>query len=225
MNQIGKNIKKIRNVKGLSQQSFADLFQLTRGNISSYEEFRAEPKLDMLVRIAKYFGIPLADFIEKELSVNELLHYNTGLVLETEKLKIAQQLTKIPYIPVLYMDDYVANYRNENFIQNLPHLILPGSSKSKLLAMEIGNQETLPSGYTFNSGDTLVYELVTRENAHRIPGRLGMMASPEGLNAGIYKEVESGIILALNEWVTYPFEIDSDSQYWVLKASFTAYSV
>ena len=38
MSKIGYNIKKLRNVKNLSQQAFADLFNLTRGNISSYEE-------------------------------------------------------------------------------------------------------------------------------------------------------------------------------------------
>lgn len=221
MNQIGKNIKKIRNVKGLSQQAFADLFHLTRGNISSYEEFRAEPKLDVLIRIAKYFGIPLSDFIEKDLSVNELLHYNTEFVLETEKLKIAQQLTRVPYIPILYMDDYILNYQNENFIMNLPSLVLPGGSKSKLIAMEAGSQETLPSGYTFNNGDTLIYELIVKENAHRIHGRLGMMVNNEGIKSGIYEAKEDAMILSLNEWVSYPFEIDSDTQYWVLRATYT----
>ena len=68
MTQIGKNIKKIRNVKRLSQQSFADIFDLTRGNISSYEESRAEPKIEVIMKIANFFGIPLADFIEKDLS-------------------------------------------------------------------------------------------------------------------------------------------------------------
>ena len=52
MSKVGKNIKKIRNVKALSQQAFADLFQLTRGNISSYEEFRAEPNIEIIVIIA-----------------------------------------------------------------------------------------------------------------------------------------------------------------------------
>lgn len=40
MSKVGRNIKKIRSVKGLSQQAFAYLFSLTRGNISSYEELR-----------------------------------------------------------------------------------------------------------------------------------------------------------------------------------------
>lgn len=221
MTQIGKNIKKIRNVKGLSQQAFADLFQLTRGNISSYEEYRADPRIEMVVRIANYFGIPLADFIEKELSVNELLHYNAGLVLETEKLKIAQQLIKIPYVPVLYLDDYKGQYTDEEFIQQLPHILIPNTSKFRLLAFEVDNQDALPSGHNYLNGDVLIYENVVKENIHRIIDKLGMMVSPEGIKTGVYKEDSSKISLFLNEWVEYPFNIDSDAQYWVLRASYT----
>jgi transcriptional regulator with XRE-family HTH domain len=220
MSQIGKNIKKIRNVRGISQQAFADLFQLTRGNISSYEEFRAEPKLEVIIRIANFFGIPLADFIEKDLSVNELLHYNTGLVLETEKLKVAQQLIRVPYIPVLYINDFVKQYRDEEFIGGLPHIIIPGSSKFGLLAIEIDNRETLPSGYDFRNGDVLIYEIVVKENVHRIAGRLGMMIDHEGLKTGVYKEDSENITLSLNEWVKYPFDIGSEAGYWVLRASY-----
>lgn len=220
MTRIGKNIKKIRNVRGLSQQAFADLFDLTRGNISSYEEFRAEPKIEVIVKIANFFSIPLTDIIEKDLSVNELLHYNAGLVLETEKLKIVQQLIKVPYIPILYIDDYIKHYADENFIQQLPQIIVPCTSKFKLLAFEVDNQENLPSGFDYHTGDVLVYENVTKENIHRIIDKLGMMIDDEGLKTGVYIEKEGKITLSLNEWVEYPFDINSTPQNWVLKASY-----
>jgi len=220
MSQIGKNIKKIRNVRGISQQAFADLFQLTRGNISSYEEFRAEPKLEVIIRIANFFGIPLADFIEKDLSVNELVHYNTGLVLETEKLKVAQQLIRVPYIPILYINDFIRQYKDEEFIAGLPHIIIPSSSKFKLIAIEIDNHESLPSGYDFHNGDVLIYEHIVKENVHRITGRLGIIIDEEGIKNGIYKEEDSAISLSLNEWVKYPFDIESEAEHWVLRASY-----
>jgi len=221
MSQIGKNIKKIRNVKGMSQQAFADLFQLTRGNISSYEEFRAEPKIEVVIRIAKYFGIPLSDFIEKDLSVNELLHYNAGLVLETEKLKVAQQLQKVPYVPALYLSDYIEKYLDENFLIQLPYIIVPSNSKLRLLAFEIDNQDTLPNGFNYHNGDILVLENVVKENVHRIEDKLGMMVDAEGMKIGVYKEKGKKIVLSLNEWVEYPFDIDSEAQYWVVRASYS----
>ncbi|NDV66325.1 helix-turn-helix domain-containing protein [Bacteroides sp. 224] len=222
MNKTGKNIKKIRNVKGLSQQAFADLFQLSRGNISSYEELRAEPKIEVLLKIANYFGIPVADLIEKDLSVNELLHYNTQLVVETEKLKITQQLVKVPYIPALYINDYICQYKNEEFFHKLPHLIVPSNSKFRLIAIEVDNRENLPAEFNYQNGDILIYEQVIKENIHRITHKLGILVNNEGIKMGIYKEKENHITLALNNWIEYPFEIESqENQYWVLKACYS----
>jgi len=220
MSKIGKNIKKIRNIKGLSQQAFADLFELTRGNISSYEDLRAEPKMEIVVKVANYFGIPLTDFIERELSVNELLHYNTELVLEPEKLKITRQLIKIPYIPALYVEDYVKQHKDENFLMQLPYITVPSSSKTELLAIEVDNNENLPAGYNFQNGDIMVFELVVKENMHRIENRLGLMIGNDELHIGIYTEKASGLWLFLNEWVKYPFDIESDFQYWVLRGTY-----
>ncbi|MEN8137167.1 MAG: helix-turn-helix transcriptional regulator [Bacteroidota bacterium] len=72
MSFIGKNIRKIRTVKQLNQSQFAELFGLSRASIGSYEEGRAEPKIDKIIDIAKYFSIELDLILEKELSVNEI---------------------------------------------------------------------------------------------------------------------------------------------------------
>lgn len=76
MTYFGTNLKKIRQIKGLSQQAFAELIDLNRGVISSYEEGRAEPKIETLLRIANYFGIPTDDIISKPLTVNQLANFD-----------------------------------------------------------------------------------------------------------------------------------------------------
>jgi len=220
MTQIGKNIKKIRNVKGLSQQSFADIFDLTRGNISSYEESRAEPKIEVIMKIAKYFGIPLTDFIEKDLSVNELLHYNTNFVIETEKLKIARRLANIPYISAPYINDYIQNHKDSGFTQKLPLITVPCSSKSELIAIEIQDTNDLPAGFDFRNGDILIFEKVTIENIHHATSKLGMMTGSDSLKFGIYKTDGNNKTLALNDLVKYSFNIDSEYNYWLLQASY-----
>ena len=60
MTKIGENIKKLRQVKNLTQQAFADLFEVSRGNISYYEEKRAEPRIETISQIAKYISIPIS---------------------------------------------------------------------------------------------------------------------------------------------------------------------
>jgi transcriptional regulator with XRE-family HTH domain len=220
MAQIGKNIKKIRNVKGLSQQSFAELFDLTRGNISSYEELRAVPKIEVMIRIANYFGIPLADLVEKDLSVNELLHYNTRLVIETEKLKTARQTTPIPYVSTSYINDYLHRHKESDFVQQLPTLSVPCASKSELIAIELQDPNDLPAGFALRPGDVLIFERVTKENIHRIPDKLGMMVHSDSLKFGIYQTEGDRSLLSLNEWINYPFDIHSDTQYHLLQASY-----
>ena len=79
MSFVGKNIKKIRKVNKLNQSQFAELFELSRSKIGSYEEERAEPKTDSLIKIAKYFSIPIEILITKEITVNDLTHFENSI--------------------------------------------------------------------------------------------------------------------------------------------------
>src|SRR5689334_5181298 len=125
MTRIGANIKKIRTTKGLSQQAFADLFALTRGNISSYEENRAEPRIETVMQIANYFGIPLNHFISQSLSIHEILKYNGDKLIGDEKHIINLQLKQVPFISdTIYMK---CCYQELAFNDwgNFPNLVLP----------------------------------------------------------------------------------------------------
>ncbi|MDR3024023.1 helix-turn-helix transcriptional regulator [Chryseobacterium sp.] len=73
MSSFGTNIKKIRQVKGLSQKAFADLFDLNRGVISSYEEGRAEPKIETILKVANHFNLNLDKLLTETLQVNQLV--------------------------------------------------------------------------------------------------------------------------------------------------------
>lgn len=221
MSKVGRNIKKIRSVKGLSQQAFADIFSLTRGNISSYEELRAEPKIEIIVNIAKYFGIPLNDFILKDLSVNELLHFDTSLVLDMEKLKKKDRFVEIPYVSSVNFNDYISNFLEPEFLETLPKISIPNSSPFNLLAIEVDNSQNFPEGFTYKNGDVLIFESVSKENIHRILGRFGIMVNKEGMKMGIFEKKEENMVLALNELVFYSFTLDSDFRYWVLRALYS----
>jgi len=75
MSNFGSNIKKIRSLKNYTQQHLADILGLTRAAVSSYEEGRAEPKIETLMRASQIFGVSVDDFINKKLTVNEVSHF------------------------------------------------------------------------------------------------------------------------------------------------------
>lgn len=56
MRDIGKNIKKIRSAKGMSQEELAKALYVTRQTVSNYENSRSKPDIDMLMKIAEILG-------------------------------------------------------------------------------------------------------------------------------------------------------------------------
>lgn len=53
MRDIGKNIKLIRQAKGMTQDALAEALYVTRQTVSNYENGRSRPDLDMLVKIGE----------------------------------------------------------------------------------------------------------------------------------------------------------------------------
>ena len=66
--------------KKLTQTEFAELFDLKRTAVGSYEEGRAEPKIDTLIKIADYFKLSLDNLLRKELSINEIFRFRDDLL-------------------------------------------------------------------------------------------------------------------------------------------------
>lgn len=69
MSNISSNIKYLRKKKGLTQQQFADEMEIKRSLVGAYEENRAEPKYELLKKIALYFELSVDDFINE--TINE----------------------------------------------------------------------------------------------------------------------------------------------------------
>ncbi|MEO9531761.1 MAG: helix-turn-helix transcriptional regulator [Crocinitomicaceae bacterium] len=83
---IAKNFKKLRLFKSMNQTEFAELFDITRSTVGSYEEGRAEPKLDTLMKVADHFKLKVDDIIRKELTVNKIANFEYP-VPEAKNLK------------------------------------------------------------------------------------------------------------------------------------------
>jgi len=219
MTKIGANIKKIRTTKGLSQQAFADLFSLTRGNISSYEENRAEPRIETVVQIANYFCIPLNQFITQNLSIHEILKYNGDKLIEDENNIINLQLRQVPFInDTIYMK---CLHQQLSFIDfdNFPKLILPEVNNRNMLALSfnpnIAHHESLPS---YNISDVLIFEEVTQQNIHLCLHKTGLFTSEHEIMIGRYEMKDEKMDLVLNDFKKERFDFKFTQRFWKLFA-------
>ncbi|AXT61248.1 helix-turn-helix domain-containing protein [Aquimarina sp. AD10] len=159
MSFFGKNIKKIRGVKGLSQQAFAELFELKRGTLGAYEEGRSEPKIETIIKIANHFSIKIDELLTSELTVNQLLKFKGDLTTYAEDLK-REQFAVIPCITDATANDYIAFYDKEGFVNELPTLQLPLNATKKFRAYTVSNLEMTSHDKGFYPKDIVVGEKV-----------------------------------------------------------------
>ena len=162
MSFIGKNIKRIRTVKKLSQAKFAELFKLARPSVGAYEEGRAEPKIQTVIDIAHYFGLSVDVLLTKELTVNELYSFD----ILHEKLddfhgtgnepRLTVKKDNIPLVKGHYQLEYLVNYKSRDFLDKLPTIDLPLTFKEVPRAFEMigSHMEYKQSG--LHHGDILL---------------------------------------------------------------------
>ena len=70
---LAGNIKILRKRKKISQEELGLHIGLNRGNIASYENGTAEPKICNLLRMAEFFGVSLVDLAQHDLKATERL--------------------------------------------------------------------------------------------------------------------------------------------------------
>ena len=70
---LAGNLRFLRKRRKMSQEELAIQIGLNRGNIASYENGSAEPKIGNLLRMAEFFGISLIDLAQRDLTQEDTL--------------------------------------------------------------------------------------------------------------------------------------------------------
>ncbi|WP_417887504.1 helix-turn-helix domain-containing protein [Zunongwangia sp.] len=166
MSYFGKNIRKIRNVKKLSQQAFAELFELKRGTLGAYEEERSEPRIETIIKIANHFSITIDDLLTKELTVNKLLKFKDDLALQGSFDK--EKFARIPCITPKTETDYVLYFDKPHFIEDLPKLHLPLNREKKYRGYLISNLEMTNNDKGYFPKDVIIGEKIETEDYSKI---------------------------------------------------------
>lgn len=97
--ELGDNIRKIRELRGISQQFLADALEISQKNISRIENGQSSPTFNSLIKICDVLDVDLKvilDFDEKFVfnniinnqngTVGEFIAYNNTEVEKLEKL-------------------------------------------------------------------------------------------------------------------------------------------
>lgn len=146
MKFISKNIRHLRDLKGLSQEQLSDDLGITRSNLGSKEEGRSQPNLELLIILSDYFKIPIDILIRKDLTKakdfsfievgNQRVLFPITIDSENEDL--------IEVVPVKTSAGYLAGYDDPEYIEQLAKIKLPFLPTGKHRAFPIKGDSMLP---------------------------------------------------------------------------------
>jgi transcriptional regulator with XRE-family HTH domain len=185
MSFVGKNIRKIRTVKKLSQAAFAELFGLARPSVGAYEEGRSEPKMETLIQIAQHFGLSVDLLLTKELTVNELYHFDifqeqlqqpAAAPVPVAKADHQQNVT-----PLVYRNralEYIVHHHDAAFVDALPWLQLPHQLTGPTRAFEVSGADMLLHRQGLRHQDIVLCSRVDKAKPRLKTGNVYVFVTP-----------------------------------------------
>lgn len=96
---LARNILLVRKTWGLTQSQFGRYFDLTRAQVSSYEQELAQPKIEFIFQLGRTLGKGIESLFEENLSPNDVP--SSPIDGKKERTKVA---------PVRSMDDPLMNH-------------------------------------------------------------------------------------------------------------------
>lgn len=146
MKTIAKNIRHLRKLKGLTQEALSEDLKVTRSRISSYEENRSAPTIEMLIKLADYFKVPIDILLR-----NDLSKAKDSSFIEIGNQRVLFPITVdednenlIEIVPVKASAGYLAGYDDPEYIEQLEKIKLPFLPTGKHRAFPIKGDSMLP---------------------------------------------------------------------------------
>lgn len=127
MSYLKDNLKYLRSQHKLTQTQLAGALGLNRPIIGSYEEGRAEPKAEVLVKMGKYFGVTVEALIQQDLSKQQALAAEKKNDVRILPIVISEQTgnEKITLVPAKAAAGYLNGYGDAEYIEHLERFDLP----------------------------------------------------------------------------------------------------
>ncbi len=158
MENLAKNIKHLRVLKGWSQEKFAEELSVTRSRISSYEESRSIPTLEFLISFSEFFKIPIDILVKKDItSAKDVSFIDVGNKRVLFPIMVNDDNENlIEVVSVKASAGYLRGYDDPEFIEQLQKIKLPFLPTGKHRAFPIKGDSMLPS----KDGSYIVAEFV-----------------------------------------------------------------
>ncbi len=145
MVKLNENIRYLRKQLGLTQDQFAQQLDIKRSLVGAYEEGRAEPRLELLQKMASIAALSVDILIGRDIS--QLKEYEKKSLRSKEVLVITvddHNRDNIELVPHKAAAGYLNGYADPEYIRELPRFKLPILTQGTYRAFEITGDSMLP---------------------------------------------------------------------------------
>jgi transcriptional regulator with XRE-family HTH domain len=221
MSNISSNIKFLRKKKGLTQQQFADQVNIKRSLVGAYEEERAEPKYELLKKLAEFFEITIDDFINETID-EKWAPKPKGNPANLRVLSISvdkDDNENIELVPMKASAGYMNGYADPEYVAALPKFNLPMFTNGTFRAFEIKGDSMLP----LPSGSIIIGEYVENWGDVKPAETYVVVSKSDGV---VYKRIgnkfkdQKTLKLVSDNPVYEPYEVSGEDilELWKAKA-------
>jgi transcriptional regulator with XRE-family HTH domain len=226
MSIISSNLKFLRKKKGLTQQQFADQMDIKRSLVGAYEEDRADPKYDLLKKLALFFDVSIDALINETID-EKWAPKPKGNPANLRVLSITvdkEDNENIELVPLKASAGYLNGYADPEFVGTLPKFYLPMFKQGTFRAFEIKGDSMLP----LLSGSIVIGEYVENWSDIKATETYVVISKTEGV---VYKRIgnrykeNKKLKLVSDNPVYEPYEINGEDilEVWKAKAYFSTH--
>ena len=108
-----KNLKELRNKKGISQQQLADVIGTSQQSINKYENHSIEPDIDTLILMAKFFNTSV-DYLIGNTRINRIIENVKPNDLNQDETELIENYRKLDKNRKQSIHIIINNYLNWN---------------------------------------------------------------------------------------------------------------
>jgi transcriptional regulator with XRE-family HTH domain len=221
MVSLNENLRTLRKKMQLTQDEFAQKLGIKRSLIGAYEEGRAEPRAELLQKMASLFGVSMEALIGQDLTKSDPkppMSFNRGR--EVVVVTVDQNRKEnIEFVQVKASAGYLNGYADPEYVKELPRFNLPILKQGTYRAFEIKGDSMLP----LMPGSIIVGEYVEKLNDIKNGKTYILVTQHEGV---VYKRVfnyldENGKLFLVSDNRQYaPYQVDGEEvlEAWSAKA-------
>lgn len=146
--KVNENIKYLRKKFGYTQETFSEAIGIKRSLVGAYEEGRADPRLNNLLKMSEIFNVSVDTIISKDVTKlsDQELHQAGDTGLKILPITVDNDDNEnIELIPQKASAGYLNGYADPDYIESLPKFRLPMlPDNATYRAFEISGDSMLP---------------------------------------------------------------------------------